>query len=99
MAAHFTPLISAGPAPLLIDGLALDAKQAEKWLAANGPPHLINLTVSEEECIRRGRKKADGDVGAEITEEDRAKAKEQLAKNGQLVEWLQGAVVHEVDFS
>ena len=66
--AHFTTLINNSSSPLLIDGLVLDAKQAQKWVVSNGRPHIINLNISENETIKRTRKKAEGDLAAEVSE-------------------------------
>ena len=41
----------------------------------------MNLRVEENEQIKRGRKKAEGDINAEISEEEVAKAKENSEKN------------------
>ena len=59
----------------MIDGLPLDAKDVEAWTKAVGAPIAINLKVDERELIRRTRKKAEGDVNAEVGEEELAKAK------------------------
>ena len=50
-----------------------------------GPPTVLNLRVDDNEQIKRGRKKAEGDVNAEISEEEAGKAKENNEKNG---EWV-----------
>ncbi len=55
--------------------MSLDAKDIEAWTKAVGPPTVLNLKVDEKELIRRTRKKAEGDLNAEVGEEELAKAK------------------------
>jgi len=74
--AHFASLVSSsGNSPILIDGLPLEGKDVEAWTKAVGAPIVINLKVDERELIRRTRKKAEGDLNAEVGEEELAKAK------------------------
>ena len=41
---HFNSLISnSGDSPILIDGINLDCKEIDNWVACNGPPIIINL--------------------------------------------------------
>jgi broad-specificity NMP kinase len=102
--AHFATLVSAsGNTPLLIDGLPLDAKDVEAWTKAVGPATVLNLKVDERELIRRTRKKAEGDLAAEVGEEELAKAKEALTKNAEWTENLAArsplSTLYQVDFS
>ncbi len=79
---HFQTLISSsGENPILIDGLSLDWKHIDNWVALNGPPVVFNLKTDEKELIRRTRRKNEADVNAEVTEEEGQKAKEAIAKN------------------
>lgn len=74
--AHFASLVSSsGNSPILIDGLPLEGKDVEAWTKTVGAPIVINLKVDERELIRRTRKKAEGDLNAEVGEEELAKAK------------------------
>ena len=59
----------SGDTPILIDGLNLDAKEIDNWVKQVGPPTVINLKVDEKELIRRTRRKNEGDVNAEVSEE------------------------------
>ena len=82
---HFQQLIlNSEDTPILIDGLPLDWKDINNWVQKNGPPTILNLKCDEKELIRRARKKAEGDLNAEVGEEEAAKAKEGIAKN---IEW------------
>lgn len=66
---HFNSLISnSGENPILIDGLNLDWKDLDNWVAANGAPIVFNLKTDEKELIRRTRRKNEADVNAEVTE-------------------------------
>ena len=62
---HFNSLITASEdSPILIDGLNLDWKDIDNWVAANGPPIVFNLKTDEKELIRRTRRKNEADVNA-----------------------------------
>lgn len=101
---HFTTLIKeSGNTPLLIDGLPLDWKDIDNWVKANGPPIVLNLKTEEKELIRRTRKKNEGDLAAEVTEEEGAKAKEAITKNNEWSEQLTArcpsSTVYNIDFT
>lgn len=53
-----------------------------------GVPNILNLEVEEKEQIMRARKKAEGDLGAEISEDERNKAKENVQKANNFIEKL-----------
>lgn len=100
---HFQTLVTNSEVPILIDGLALDMKETENWVSKIGSPVVINLRVGENELIKRTRKKAEADVNAEVTEEEKVKAKESLTKNE---EWTDHFIkkspltlLFQVDFS
>jgi broad-specificity NMP kinase len=102
--AHFASLVAAsGSTPLLIDGPAIDAKEVENWTKAVGPAIVLNLKVDERELIRRTRKKAEGDLAAEVNEEELAKAKESLAKNAEWSDLFSNksplSTIFQIDFS
>ena len=44
-------------------------------MQANGPPTILNLKLEEQDLITRTRKKNEGDLAAEVSEEETAKAK------------------------
>lgn len=68
--AHFASVVATSAnTPVIIDGLPLDAKEVENWTKAVGPATVLNLKVDERELIRRTRKKAEGDLAAEVGEE------------------------------
>ena len=57
----------------------------KEWVNALGAPLVINLKVEADEQIKRARKKAEGDLAAEVSEEETAKAAEMTQKNS---EWV-----------
>ena len=87
----------------MIDGLALDCKDIDAWVQANGPPTILNLKLEEQDLITRTRKKNEGDLAAEVSEEETAKAKEGIEKNA---EWTDSVIakspltlLYQIDFS
>jgi hypothetical protein len=41
----------------LIDGINVEWKDLDSWVALNGPPVVFNLKTDEKELIRRTRRK------------------------------------------
>ena len=59
----------------VIDGITYEKNDLTQWIEVVGVPNIINLEVEELEQIKRTRKKAEGDLAAEVNEEETAKAK------------------------
>lgn len=59
----------------IIDSLPYENNDLMQWIQVVGVPTVINLEVEELEQIKRARKKAEGDLAAEVNEEETAKAK------------------------
>lgn len=101
---HFSTMVSqSGDTPILIDGLPLDWKDIDSWVQVVGPPVVLNLKAEEKELIRRTRKKNEGDLTAEVSEEEAAKAKEVIDKNDQWTEQLtarcSSSTIYNIDFT
>lgn len=58
----------------VFDSLPYNNNDLDLWIKEVGCPNVINLKVDPTDIIKRGRKKAEGDVNAEISEEETAKA-------------------------
>lgn len=86
---YFAKLLQANTGTVYVfDGIAYEGKNLADWVACLGSPHLINLKVDADEQIKRARKKAEGDLAAEVSEEETAKATEATQKNEQWIESL-----------
>ena len=67
--AHFASLLKEDPnCVYLFDGFPYEGKDLEAWIETVGAPCVINLKVDDNELIMRMRKKAEGDLKAEVTE-------------------------------
>lgn len=53
----------------VIDGLTYEKDDLKQWINVVGVPSVINLQVEELEQIKRTRKKAEGDLAADVNEE------------------------------
>lgn len=52
----------------VFDGVNYEDNDMKEWIGAFGSPNVINLKVEANEQIKRARKKAEGDLAAEISE-------------------------------
>ena len=84
--AHFASMIKDDcKSVYLFDGIPYEGKDLEAWIETVGAPCVINLKVEDNELIMRNRKKNEGDLKAEVTEEDTTRTKETVGKNN---DWI-----------
>ena len=48
----------------VFDGVNYEGENLQEWVRVLGSPHVVNLKVESDEQIKRGRKKAEGDLAA-----------------------------------
>ena len=70
----------------IFDCLTYENNDLAAWVECVGVPNVLNLEVDEKEQIMRTRKKAEGDLGAEISEDEKNKAKENMQKANNFTE-------------
>lgn len=61
---HFRDVMLESGNTYVIDGLPFEKKDLEEWIRVVGTPNVINLTVDENETIKRTRKKNESDLTA-----------------------------------
>lgn len=100
---YFAKLVKSNPELVYVfDGVSYEGENLQEWVKVMGSPNVVNLKVEPEHQIKRARKKAEGDMAAEMTEEEITKAAEQTQKNTNWVENLcescPSSKVYQVDY-
>lgn len=100
---YFGKLVKESPSTVFIfDGINYENDDLKYWVEVLGAPHVINLRIEADEQIKRMRKKAEGDLTAEVSEEETAKANELLEKNSRwcecLYEHAPSSKIYQVDY-